>query len=130
MQTITDTTSQYRHDVLVQMNHDEEARQDFVRCFKLYLAQNVSPGNKKVFEEKVEPQLKSTERAQSLAEIDRLMKQQEYYQFWSSLQRCSQEMMWNAVQIPVERQLPKLVEVAREFRSKPKLGSLTLNPDL
>ncbi|WXL25946.1 class I SAM-dependent methyltransferase [Ectopseudomonas mendocina] len=130
MQTINDTTSQYRHDVLVQMTHDEEARQDFVRCFKLYLAQNVSPGNKKVFEDKVEPQLKASGKAQSLVEIDRLMKKQEYYQFWSSLQRCSQEMMWNSVQIPVQRQLPKLVEKASAAQAKPKLGSLKLNPDL
>lgn len=130
MQTINDTTSQYRHDVLVQMSHDEEARQDFVRCFKLYLAQNVSPGNKKVFHAKVEPQLKASGQAQSLVEISRLMQQQEYYQFWSSLQRCSQEMMWNSVQIPVQRQLPELVETARATRAQPKLGSLKLNPDL
>ncbi|MCU1719055.1 class I SAM-dependent methyltransferase [Pseudomonas sp. 5P_3.1_Bac2] len=130
MQTINDTTSQHRHDVLVQMTHDEEARQDFVRCFKLYLAQNVSPGNKKVFTENVEPQLKATGKGQSLVEIDRLMKQQEYYQFWSSLQRCSQEMMWNSVQIPVQRQLPTLVEKASAAQAKPKLGSLKLNLDL
>ncbi|WP_213663480.1 class I SAM-dependent methyltransferase [Stutzerimonas stutzeri] len=130
MQTINDTTTQYRHDVLVDMTHDEEARQEFVRSFKQYLALHVSPGNRKVYEEKVEPQLQAKGQEPSLVEIERLMKREEYYRFWSSLQRCSQEMMWNSVQIPVERQLPGLVEAARETGAKPELGSLTLNPEL
>lgn len=130
MQTINDTTTQYRHDVLVDMTHDEEARQEFVRSFKQYLALHVSPGNRKVYEEKVEPQLQAKGQEPSLVDIERLMKREEYYRFWSSLQRCSQEMMWNSVQIPVERQLPGLVEAARETRAKPELGSLTLNPEL
>lgn len=130
MKTITDTASQYQHDLLAQMTHDELARQEFVRSFKLYLAQNISPGNKKVFEERVEPHLKKGKEKNNLVEIGKLMAKEEYYQFWSSLQRCSQEMMWNAVQIPVERQLPELVETARNISEKPKLGSLTLNPDL
>lgn len=130
MQTVTDTTAQHRHAVLVDMTHDEEARQEFVRSFKLFLAQNVSPGNKKVYEDKVRPQLLAEGRAESILEINRLMKKQEYYQIWSSLQRCSQEMMWNAVQIPVERQLNALVEKAASVNALETLGSLTLNPAL
>jgi ubiquinone/menaquinone biosynthesis C-methylase UbiE len=130
MQTITDTTSQYRHDVLVEMTHDEEARQEFVRSLKLYLAQNISPGNKKVYEEKVRPQLQTAGKEESIPEINRLMKKEEYYQFWSSLQRCSQEMMWHSVQIPVERQLPQMVDKACKLAEKKALGSLTLDPSL
>ena len=130
MQTTIETTSQYRHDVLVDMNHDEEARQEFVRSLKLYLAQNISPGNKKVYEEKVRPKLKAEGKPESIPEINRLMKKQEYYQFWSSLQRCSQEMMWHSVQIPVERQLSNLVEKAQRLSSQEPLGSLTLDPGL
>ncbi len=128
MHAVTDTTSQYRHNLLVDMTHDEESRQDFVRCFKQYLALNVSGGNKRVYEEKVLPQLQAEGKAESIPEINRLMRQQEYYQFWSSLQRCSQEMMWHSVQIPVERQLPELIERARP--GSKALGTLTLDPTL
>mgnify|MGYP001192692616 CR=1 FL=1 len=128
MQVITDTTSQHRHDVLADLTHDEESRQDFVRCFKQYLALNVSSGNKRVYEDKVRPQLQAEDRPESIPEINRLMRREQYYQFWSSLQRCSQEMMWNSVQIPVERQLPELVSKA--LRGGQPLGSLSLDPAL
>lgn len=130
MQAATESTSQYRHDVLVDMTHDEESRQDFVRCFKLFLAQHISPGNKRVYEEKVRPQLQAEGTAESIPEINRLMKQQDYYQVWSSLQRCSQEMMWNSVQIPVERQLGTLVQKAESAGEGETLGSLKLDPSL
>lgn len=130
MTTTIDTTSQYRHDLLVDMDHDEHARQEFVRSFKLFLAHNLSSGNKKVFEEKVRPQLQEQGKAETIPEIGRLMKKQEYYQFWSSLQRCSQEMMWHSVQIPVQRQLDQLISKAREKTTGETLGSLTLNPDM
>lgn len=129
--TITiDTTSQYRHGLLADMNHDENARQEFVKSFKLFLAHKVSPGNKKVYEEKVRPQLQEQGKPESIPEITRLMKKQEYYQFWSSLQRSSQEMMWTSVQIPVERQLGQLIDKAREITKDGALGSLTLDPSL
>lgn len=130
MTTTIDTTTQYRHDLLPEMSHDESARQEFVRSFKLFLAHKVSPGNKKVYEEDVRPQLEKKGKPESIPEIGRLMNQQEYYQFWSSLQRCSQEMMWNAVQIPVERQLDKLIDKAKEVTAGDTLGSLTLDPNL
>lgn len=130
MTTIIDTTTQYRHDMLVGMNHDEYARQEFVRSFKLFLAHNLSSGNKKVYEEKVKPELEKQGKPESIQEISKLMSKQEYYQFWSSLQRCSQEMMWNSVQIPVERQLEQLIAKAEEKSKGDTLGALTLNPDL
>src|SRR5690554_5366734 len=115
MNAILDTTSQYKHDLLVSMTADEEARQEFVKSFKLYLAQNISPGNKKVFDEAAAPVVKEKAGTpKSLAEIDKIMKAQPYYQFWSSLQRASQEMMWNSVRIPVQRQIGELVEKAKE----------------
>lgn len=124
-----DTTSQYRHDLLVEMNDDEQSRQEFVRSLKLFLAHKVSLGNKKVYEERVRPQLQKQGRSESIPEINRLMKKQEYYQFWSSLQRCSQEMMWNSIQIPVERQLDQLIGKAKKAAENPR-GSLALDPDL
>lgn len=130
MQTTTDTTSQLQHDVLVKMTADEQARQDFVRSLKLYLAQNISPGNRTVYEEKVKPQLQAAGKPETIPEINKLMGKQDYYQFWSSLQRCSQEMMWNAVQLSVERDLDNLVNVAKKKAETAKLGTLTLNPDL
>jgi len=39
---------QIEHEVLPPATHDELARQNFVQSFKIYLAGEVSPGNKVV----------------------------------------------------------------------------------
>ena len=40
------------------------------------------------------------------------MQDEPYYQMWSALLRTSQEMMWDSVNVSVERQLPQLRERA------------------
>src|SRR5690554_4701620 len=118
--------AQLRHAALPRASHDEAARQAFVQSLKLHLATKVVPGNRAVYERQVRP---AFERRHGRPPADRhevaaLMRDVPFYQLWGSLQRCSQEMCWNAVLESIERQWPALQEA---LQPKPDArGSLTL----
>jgi SAM-dependent methyltransferase len=125
-----DLKSQYAHAVLPKTTADEFARQEFVKSLKFHLASKVSLGNKDAFEARAKPAYaKAAGRAPATyTEVRKAMTGEPYFQFWSAMQRNSQEMMWKSVQVPVERQLPELIE--RAAGEERKLGTLRLNPDL
>jgi ubiquinone/menaquinone biosynthesis C-methylase UbiE len=129
-QSTIDNTSQFRHAMLADYNADEFARQEFVKSFKLHLASTISPGNKAVYETRVVPDIKKEtgKKPKDRFQIKKKMEQQQPYQFWSSLQRSSQEMMWKSVQLPVERQWKKLLDTSKKASSK--YSTLELDPDL
>ena len=119
---------QLQHDLLPRANHDELARQDFVHSLKLHLATRVAPGNKQVYERRAKPRFEQQAQRppKDRHEVRHVMRDEPYYQTWSALQRTSQEMMWEAVDASVTRQLPELVE--RASRPAEPLGSLHLDP--
>jgi len=123
-------SEQYAHSVLPKTTSDEYARQEFVKSLKLHLASKVSVGNKSAFEGRAKPVYeKANGRApENYHEIRQAMSNEPYFMFWSAMQRNSQEMMWKSTQVPVERQLPDLIENFRNVESAG--GSLTLNSDL
>lgn len=124
---------QYGHGVLVRPTHDEYARQEFVKSFKYYLASRVSPNNKVVYEQRVKPafEKKHGRPPKDRHEVRKAMAGEEHYQAWSSLQRTSQEMMWDAVQTSVKRELAELIEKAKAVKDQGGAGgTLRLNPDL
>ncbi|HYC02174.1 MAG TPA: class I SAM-dependent methyltransferase [Azospirillaceae bacterium] len=125
-----DQRRQFEHGVLPRPTQDERARQEFVRDFKFYLATRVSPGNRVAYESAVVPAFTAANGRppKDRHEVRREMEKHPYYKMWSSLQRTSQEMMWNACQMPVARQLDELIGVAGSTQAK--AGSLRLNPDL
>ncbi|NES77088.1 MULTISPECIES: class I SAM-dependent methyltransferase [Okeania] len=118
------------HTMIPQANHDELARQNFVKSFRNYLFGKMRNDLKLVYQETVKPQFeKENQRSpKDRYEIRREMQQQPSYKWYSSCKRITQEMMWESVITTVERQLPNLVECAKD-REKP-LGTLTLNPEL
>lgn len=121
---------QTRHDLLPRATHDEQARQNFVQSLKEHLAMRVSPGNKSVYERRAKPRFEHEyHRApRDRHDVRRVMKDEPYYQTWSALLRTSQELMWESVASSVERQLSTLTTRAKA--QGPRVGSLTLNPDL
>ncbi len=125
-----DLSEEFAHDALPETTHDEFARQEFVKSFKLHVATQIAPGNKAIYEKRVRPVFeKEHGRApKDRHEVRGVMQRDPYYQFWSELLRTSQEMMWESVGASVERQLPALVETVRGTESKH--GSLRLDPDL
>ncbi len=125
-----------RHAMLPSLSHDETARQSFVKSLRGHLASRVMPGTYKMYHSVIEPRFKAeTGRVPAdQHEVRRLMEQDSYYQFWSAMQRRSQEMLWESVIEPTERQLPELIDRSKALASKPakgrRKGSLRLDPGL
>jgi SAM-dependent methyltransferase len=132
--TDVDTSTQFRHSMLPEFTSEEASRQEFVKSLKLHLAHKVAPGNKIAYESNVLPRY---EKAHGRAPKDRHEVRKEMsieptYRMWSTLLRISQEMMWHACQVPVERQLDDLVATAKQVAKEPSStgGALELDPDL
>lgn len=126
-------SDQFKHPMLPHSTHDDEARQDFVRSFKIHLYGEISPGNRTVYDGKVRPEFeKKHERDfKGRHEIWKSMLQNPYYQMYSSLKRTQQELMWETSGETTERSFPELYEKAKKIAArKKKLGSLRLNPKL
>ena len=122
-------TGQTTHGVLPKTTHDELARQNFAKSFKLHIATKIVPGNKTIYQNRVRPQFER-EHGRAPAdrhEIRRALAEDVYYQLWGSLFRTGQEMSWDCVATSVDRQLPDLIEKAQPNGAT--LGSLTLDPD-
>jgi ubiquinone/menaquinone biosynthesis C-methylase UbiE len=127
-------TTARRHAMLPRPTHDERVRQAFVRSFRRHLASRVMPGNYPIYAARVEPRFRAeTGRSpQAPAELRAAMERDPYYQFWSAMLRRSQELMWESVIDPAERDREALI---RRARSSPKgrgkrKGSLVLDPSL
>jgi SAM-dependent methyltransferase len=125
-----------QHQMLPQPTHDELARQDFVTSLRGHLSGRIMPGAYRVFQARVEPAFKAKHGRPPAdpEEVRQVMTRDSYYQFWSAMQRRSQEQLWESVIDPTERQLPQLVERADKL-GKRKLargrrGSLKLDPTL
>ena len=121
--------TQFQHAMLPQANHDELARQKFVESMKKYVFKNLTPGNKLVYEKIAKPkfEIEHQRTPENRFEIQQVMQQQPYYKWWGALMRINQEMLWDAVNVSVERQLPELIERAK-VKGK-ALGTLTLDAD-
>jgi SAM-dependent methyltransferase len=123
------------HAMQPRRNHDEQARQDFVGALRGHLSGRLMPGAYQVYEARVEPAFK-TRHGRPPAdheEIRQAMTQDPFYQFWSAMQRRSQELLWESVIDPTERQLPELIERAKVLGKRARhrrRGSLRLDPSL
>ena len=122
--------TQYRHAFLPKTTGEELSRQEFVRSLRSHLAAKVAPGNKLAYEARARGRFEAEHghAPETYHEVRRAMADDPYFNFWSALLRNSQEMMWQAIQIPVERQLPALIAAAA--RAGRGLGTLTLDPKL
>ncbi|MFM7626809.1 MAG: hypothetical protein ACKO7G_10150, partial [Gammaproteobacteria bacterium] len=107
------------HDMLPTPSHDEQARQDFVASLRGHLSGRLMPGAYQLYERRVAPALRAElGRDPDEAEVRRAMTREPFYQFWSAMQRRSQEMLWESVIDPTERELPSLIDRAKS-RAKP-----------
>jgi ubiquinone/menaquinone biosynthesis C-methylase UbiE len=122
---------QLEHAMLPQPTHDELARQQFVHSLKEYVATQISPGNRMLYEQRLKPKFEREHQRspETYQEIRQLMQKESYYRMWGALRRTAQEMLWESVNISIERQLPELMARSQQLQTQ-ALGSLTLNPDL
>jgi len=119
--------------LLLKTRLGEQSMQDFVRDFRRYLKQDVMPGIRQVFDKQVSPEYERDNGRpfENYHEVRRTMIANDYYQFWSAMQRRSQEMMWESVAEPAERQLDELIARVEQLAAeRPAGGSLELDPEL
>lgn len=116
------------HEALPRPSHDELSRQNFVKSLKLHLATRVAPGNRIIYEARIRPafESRSGRPPADAREVRSLMAGEPYYRLWSSLQRTSQELMWDAIVDTVEREHDGLREKVRRIGSR--LGTLRTDP--
>ena len=123
--------AQHAHAVLPKSTKDEAARQEYVFALSNFIQSEVNPGLKDVYETQARPEFVAAHEREpeDRHEVRKTMSRQSYYQLASSMQRTAQEMLWNAVDESVQRQLPDLVERANKIAAKPQCGSLELDPN-
>ena len=124
---------QLQHAVLPRANRDETARQDFISALRKHLQGSLTPGNQAVYEARTK-HVFAAENARLPAnrqEVASVMKRDPYYQFWSALQRVSQQAIWDSVTDTIVRDCGELeAEAAAIAKRNPAGGALRLNPNL
>ncbi|MEA5600677.1 class I SAM-dependent methyltransferase [Nostoc sp. UHCC 0252] len=120
---------QFQHAMLPQPTHDELARQNFVQSLRMHIFRNISPGNKVLYEKLAKPKFEQEHQRppENRHEIREVMQHEPYYRWTSALKRINQEILWDAVNSSVDRQLPELIERAKDQGDE--LGTLTLDPN-
>jgi SAM-dependent methyltransferase len=120
-------------DDLAPPSHDEQSRQAFVSLLRKRIMVDMAGDMRRVYEREVAPAFeeKHGRAPRDGREIRRAMLPNPYFRAWSALRYSAQEMTWWSVMPQVERNLPRLVEAAREAASSPAgRGSLRLDPAL
>ena len=104
---------QLQHDLLVERNHDEQSRQEYVVTMRKYLASRVAPRCVEMYTDSIESafEQKHGHVPGSRPEMREAMRNSQPYQFFSAMQRASQELMWDSVVDSIERQLPDGLEI-------------------
>lgn len=112
------------HPMMPKTSHDEVAEQAFVADFKKFIGMEIEPLCRQLT--KAAENGEEHKGEDSHVAIRRKLESEPLYQTWLSMMRTSQDMMWESVAGPIDRELDDLIERAKIDQPK---GSLTLNPD-
>lgn len=124
---------QLQHAMLPRANRDETARQDFITSLRAHMQATLMPGNQAVYEARTEATFVAEHGCQpaNRHEVASVMKRDPYYQFWSALQRVTQQAIWDSVTDTIERDHDALNVAANRIAAEnPAKGVLRLNPNL
>lgn len=111
---------------------EERGRQRFCSALRRYAIQDLPEIVKRDFDERVKPRHEAKgEVLGSALAIERALKPEASYRFYSTLRYNAQEMCFLSVQDGIERALPEMIRVSREAAERnPAGGSLRLDPTL
>jgi ubiquinone/menaquinone biosynthesis C-methylase UbiE len=119
---------QSEHAVLVTGSLEDRARQDFAFTLRNYVTGELMPSNRVVFDRRATKAFQSRTGSpiETSKDVRAAMSQDEYFKFYASARRTSQELIWASVIPAVE------AELATKLSGEPSTtsGRLTLNPDL
>ncbi len=118
------------HAMFPDATHDEQAQQSFIKSLRAHVSRNFNEGNRALYEDTIVPEFEAEHgRApRTRKELREAFAAQPYHQWWSSMMRTTQELLYDTVGPSIERQLPELTARAKELRGK--IGSLTLNENV
>ena len=111
------TFQQARHPMLPHLTHDEATRQEFTKAFKGFIQGKLLPGLGPVYGTRV---ARAFERDHGRAPADRRdirsgMVRDLYFQHYASANRIAQELLWESTNLSVDRELPELIDRAKEL---------------
>jgi SAM-dependent methyltransferase len=122
------------HDLTVNPSRDEKSRQEFVSSLRGHILVDMATSMNQRFDEKISPQFSREHKRppKDGPEVHRLMKNDQYFKFYSSVRYNTQEMVWRSVIPAVERELDTLINKASALRADTSKtqGSLSLDPSL
>ncbi|OJU16164.1 MULTISPECIES: class I SAM-dependent methyltransferase [unclassified Sphingomonas] len=119
-------------EALARPTLEERGRQRFCSALRRFAIQDMPEMLKRDFDARVKPQRAAKgEALDDALAIERAMKREASYRFYSTLRYNAQEMCFLSVQDSIERALPEMIEVSREAAARnPAGGSLRLDPAL
>ena len=103
------------HDMLPDINHDEAARQEFAKSLKGFIQHSLLPGLEPIYQNRVAKkfQREHGKVPENRLDIRKGMVTDPYFQLYASINRIAQELLWESVNVSIDRQLPELIEKAK-----------------
>ncbi|MBT0671651.1 class I SAM-dependent methyltransferase [Novosphingobium profundi] len=116
------TFQQADHPMLPKATADEAAREEFAKSFKGFIQSTLLPGLTPIYQTRVSKAFeKINGRApENRRDIRSVMVDDIYFQHYAMANRVAQELLWESVNVSVDRQLPELIEKARELSAAAK----------
>jgi ubiquinone/menaquinone biosynthesis C-methylase UbiE len=117
-----------KHDLKLSKTRDEKARMSFVSGLRDYVLNDMANGMRAVYAAEVEPafERRAGRKPRNGPEVHAAIRSNEYFRFYSSLRVTAQDLVWQSVLPPLERQRDRLKERARALENEAPLGSLEL----
>ncbi len=119
-----------KHDLKLSKTREEKGRINFMSGLRSYVLNDMANNMRSVWDSEVEPKFVRTNkrRPKDGPEVHRFIKSNQYFKFYSSMRVTAQDMVWQSVMQPLDRERDDLKRRARKLEER-KLGSLHLQKD-
>ena len=116
------TFQQAPHGALPTATHDEASRQEFTKALKGFIQSTLLPGLTPVYQNTVAPAF-AKEHGRPPADrrdIRSAMVRNLYFQNYAAVNRIAQELLWESVNVALDRQLPEQLSKAKALSESTK----------
>ena len=120
-----------KHDLSLAKTRDEHARMNFVSGLRAYVLNDMATGMRASYDAEVEPAFRRKARRapKDGPEVHQAIRSNEFFKFYSSLRVTAQDMVWQSVFPPLERQRESLKKKAKALATR-RPGKLKLDAQL
>jgi ubiquinone/menaquinone biosynthesis C-methylase UbiE len=115
-----------KHELKLSKTRDEKARMNFVSGLRAHVLNDMANGMRTVWDGDVEPEFRRRQKRtpKDGPEVHKAIRGNEYFKFYSSLRVTAQDMVWQSVFPPLERNREALKSTAGRLAGRK--GSLKL----